>query len=89
LLSSVRIEQVSAGDHALDFAYIHGTGSFELRQSLLACAETGLIIFYIALIAFPGHPASEALNTRALAFQDRLANFVEMLGFNREAPKAS
>ena len=80
LLGSVRIETIGTGEQALNFAYLHGAGSFELRQSLVACAESGLVVFFVALICFPEHPRVKALNLRALKLQDQLPSFIDQLG---------
>jgi hypothetical protein len=80
LMSSTRIEELDTGEHALNFAYLHGVGSFELRQSLLACAEIGLAVFFVALICFEKHPHLEAINLRALELQDQVPKFIEQLG---------
>lgn len=88
LLSSTHIETLGTGEQALKFAYLHGGGSFELRQSLVACAEIGLTVFFAALICFQKHPRVEALNLRALELQDQLPSFVEQLGLGGdETPK--
>ena len=83
MLSSTHIETLSTGEHALDFAYIHGAGSFELRQSLVACAETGLAVFLVALICFDKHPCGEELNRNALELQSKVPGFIEALGLSR------
>lgn len=80
LISSTRIEDLGTGEHELSFTYIHGIDSFELRQSLIACAEIGLTVFFVALICFDAHPRQEALNQRALGLQDQVPKFIEQLG---------
>lgn len=82
LIRSIRIEELDTGEHAVNFAYIHGVGSFELRQSLVACAEIGLAVFFVALICFEAHPRLEAINLRALELQDQVPKFVEQLGLS-------
>lgn len=82
LISSTRIEALSTDKHVLDFAYVHGVGSLELRQSLVACAEIGLAVFFVALICFNAHPRLEALNLRALELLDQVPRFVEQLGLS-------
>lgn len=82
LIRSTRIEKLDIGAHALNFAYIHGVGSFELRLSLVACAETGLAVFFIALICFEEHPHLEAINLRAMELQDHVPKFIEQLGLS-------
>ena len=79
LLSSTHIETLGTGEQALNFTYLYGVHSFELRQSLVACAETGLAVFFVALICHPTHPRAEPLNIRALELQDQLPNFVTQL----------
>lgn len=80
LLSSTRIEVVD-GVHSLDFAYVHGCSSFELRQSLVACFEVGMLVFFITLICSNKHPSSKELNDRALDLQEKIPAFREWLGF--------
>lgn len=87
LLASTHIEELPTGDAALNFAYLHGSGSFEVRQSLLACAETGLVVFFLSLICYPEHPESANLNERALAVQARLPELMQQLGFGDSAPR--
>jgi hypothetical protein len=83
LIRSVRIEALVTGERALDFAYIHGSGSFELRQSLVACAEIGLSVFLVALICFSKHPRLNSLNARALELQAKVPKLIEQLGLHR------
>lgn len=80
LLASTHIEELPTGDAALNFAYIHGSGSFEVRQSLLACVETGVSVFFLNLICFPDHAETADLNARALALQERIPELVRQLG---------
>lgn len=80
LLSSTKIEAVD-GAHALDFAYIHGSGSFELRQSLVACFETGILVFFVNLLSSNEHPRTRELNDRVLALQECVPLFSKGLGF--------
>jgi hypothetical protein len=80
LLGSTLIEELETGQHQLTFTYIHGARSFELRQSIVACAETALAVFFIALIAFEQHPDLELLNDRALELQERTPTLVKLLG---------
>lgn len=82
LISSTRIEALDTSTHALNFAYIHGVGSFELRQSLVACAEIGLAVFFVALICFEEHPHIEAINLHALELQNQVPKFIEQLGLS-------
>lgn len=88
LISSTRIEDLDTGETALNFTYIHGINSFELKQSLVACAEIGLTVFFVALICFDAHPHREALNRRALELQEQVPKFVGQLGLSRGAPLA-
>ncbi|MEX1185822.1 MAG: hypothetical protein WEA80_04475 [Gemmatimonadaceae bacterium] len=84
IISSVRIEELTSGSHALDFAYIHGVGSFELRQALVACAESALAGFFVALLSFKNHPRLVMLNELALELQGRVPSFIE--GLELDAP---
>lgn len=84
MIRSIRLEELGTGGHALDFAYIHGSGSFELRQSLVACAEIGIAVFFVALICFEKHPRPEEINKRALEVQDSVPAFIERLGLSTE-----
>ena len=86
LISSTHFEELTTGEHALNFAYIHGVGSFELRQSLVACAEIGLAVFFVALICFEKHPRVEAINIGALELQDQVPKFIEKLGLSGGEP---
>jgi len=86
LLKSVRIDEIENGKHLLNFAYVHGVGSFELRQSLVACAEVGIMVFLVALICSPKHPGLEELNQRAIDLQGRGIQFVRDLGLNVDPP---
>lgn len=86
IIRSVRIEETAADEHALNFAYIHGVGSFEVRQSLVACAEIGIAIFFVALICFEKHPRQEEINKRALEVQDAIPGFVKELGLSGGDP---
>lgn len=80
LLQSTHIKELDGGKHAVNFAYIHGLDSFELRQSLVACADVGVVVFFVALICFHKHPHVSDLNDRALELQDKLPSFVKSLG---------
>ena len=80
LLRSIRIEDIDGGMQAMDFTYIHGSGSFEVRQSLVACAEIGLAVFFVALMCFENHPRITNLNERALALNQRVSSFIQELG---------
>lgn len=84
LLKSIRIEEVGNGEHSLDFAYMHGANSFELRQSLVACAEVGTMVFMVALICSHKHPMLVELNKRALDLQAAELNFIKNLGLNTD-----
>jgi hypothetical protein len=86
LITSTHIETLDTGEHALNFAYLHGVGSFELRQSLVACAEIGLAVFFVALICFEKHPRVKAINLRALELQDQVPKFIEQLGLGGGEP---
>ena len=79
LLSSTRIEELNTGEHELNFAFIHGAGSFELRQSLVACAEVGLAVFFVALICFSDHPKLDSLNQQALDLQKEIPDMIEQI----------
>lgn len=80
VIRSTLIEELESGNHAVNFAYIHGSGSFELRQSLVACAEVGVAVFFILLICHEKHPGISELNDRALDIHTRIPSFVESLG---------
>lgn len=82
MLRSVTITEGSGGDHALDFTYVHGPHSFELRQSFVACADIGYMVFLTAIIASKGHPKIKALNEKALSIRDDLPSFIRELGFS-------
>lgn len=87
LINSTRIEALGTGEHALNFTYIHGVGSLELRQSLVACAEIGLEILFVNLICFEMHPRLNAINQRALELQDQVPKFIEQLGLGAGLPE--
>jgi hypothetical protein len=80
MLRSVAITELKDGQHALDFAYVHGPGSFEIRQAFVACADIGYFAFLISLIASDGHPDVKALNARALSIRDDSDRFLKALG---------
>lgn len=80
IIRSTDIEEIDDGGHAVNFAYIHGADSFELRQSLVACAEVGVAVFFIALICFDEHPEVSDLNERALDLQAQVPLFAKDLG---------
>lgn len=84
LIRSIGLEELGDGRHSMDFSYIHGTGSFELRQSLVACAEIGIFVFFIALLCFKGHPQFAELHKRALELQDEVPSLVANLGLSVE-----
>lgn len=84
LIRSIRIEELNTGEHELNFAYIHGLNSFELRQSLVACAEIGLAVFLVALICAERHPHLKELNQRALDLQTEVPQFVKQLGLSHD-----
>lgn len=86
VMSSTRIETLGTGEHELKFAYLHGSESFELRQSLIACAEIGLDVFFIALICFQDHPQLKELNEIAIELQDQVPEFVKQLGLSEQKP---
>jgi hypothetical protein len=88
LISSTRIEDLGTGEHELSFTYIHGLNSFELRQSLVACAEIGLTVFFVALVCFEEHPRQQALNERAMELQGQVPKFIEQLGLSGGPPPA-
>lgn len=82
LIRSTHIEELDSGDHAVNVTYIHGADSFELRQSLVACAEIGVAVFFVALISFEKHPDMSDLNERALKLQAQVSSFVRSLGLD-------
>lgn len=86
LLQSIRVDELVDGKRSLNFAYIHSAYSFELRQSLVACAEIGTMVFLVALICSHQHPRLKELNQRALDLQAAGQNFIEDLGLNTDRP---
>lgn len=80
MVASTRIEKTVEGLGHLDFAYIHGAQSFELKQALIACAEVGLAVFFVALLANQKHPQLINLNNRALELQNELHSFISSMG---------
>jgi hypothetical protein len=80
LLQSIHIEELQSGDYSLRFAYLHSVDSFEVRQALVAWAETVLIVMYISFIACQRHPRMKQINAQALDLQSQLPSFVESLG---------
>lgn len=84
LLASTRIEEVGERNHSLEFAYVHGAYSFELRQSLVACAEIGIMVFMVALICCESHPRLKELNQRTLDLEATRPDFIKDLGLNAD-----
>ncbi|MDR4499109.1 MAG: hypothetical protein MRK02_14505 [Candidatus Scalindua sp.] len=80
LIRSMHIEELDGGAHTVNFAYIRGPDSFELRQSLVAYAEVGVAVFFVALICFDKHPNVSDLNEHALRLQAQVPSFVNSLG---------
>ena len=87
MLRSVAIAELKDGSHALNFAYVHGPESFEIRQAFVACADIGHFSFLIALIASNGHPDVETLNARALSLRDNNDSFIKSLGLDSSSPR--
>lgn len=80
LVASVHLEEMDTKRVAVTFGYIHDAQSPHLRQSLLACAEVGLLIFYIAMISMQHRVDIPDLNARAVALQDQLPQLAAELG---------
>jgi hypothetical protein len=81
MVASTHIEKTVEGPSHLDFAYIQGARSFELRQALIASAEVGLAVFFVSLLANQKHPLLTNLNNRALELQNGLHAFICSMGF--------
>lgn len=88
MVASIRIEKLEEGLGHLDFTYIHGTQSFELRQSLIACAEVGIAVFFVTLLSNQKHPQRINLNKRALDFQNELRSFINSVGLRPSETKS-
>lgn len=84
LVGSTMIEEVENGLHTLKFAYIQGCDSFELRQSLVACAEVGIAVFLASLIAHPSHADLKRLNDDALQLQKAIPWLVKEFGLEAD-----
>lgn len=80
MIASTNVEKAADGPSYLDFAYIHGDRSFELKQALTACAEVSLAVFFVFLLAHQKHPQVSDLNSRALELQNNLSRFVQSMG---------
>lgn len=79
LLSHIRLTELEGGAHAVELAYLHGFRSAELRQCLVACAEVGLAVMFIALICSSNHPAREELNKRTVALHKGISRLITIL----------
>lgn len=80
VLRSVHVEDFPSGEKGLTYTYLHGAQSGQVAQALVACAEIGILVFFVALIACPpGHNVAE-LNERALRIQSESAHLVSVLG---------
>lgn len=83
ILESVRINDASSDEAKLQFTYIHNMDSFVSKQSLIACADTGVRILFIAIACNPEHPDLETLAARGNELNDQIENFVEQLGLKQ------
>jgi len=81
MLASIHLEE-GAENIAVEFTYIHAADSMEVRQSLVACAETGLVIFLVSLLCVYKEIEFESLNLRALDLQKAVPQFVASLGLS-------
>ncbi|MEX0915320.1 MAG: hypothetical protein WDZ60_05450 [Wenzhouxiangellaceae bacterium] len=88
ILGGVQIDDSSSDETKLQFTYIHDIESFEARQSLIACAETGLRVLFIALICNPDHSDIESIAAEALSFEERVPILVKSLGLEGGPPAA-
>lgn len=80
VLRSLSVKDLPSGHRSVSFTYMYSSDSGQVGQALVACAEIGLLVFYIALIACPSTPAVTALNQRALAAQEEVNGLVRELG---------
>lgn len=83
LLNSIHIEDMDDGKQLLQFAYIHSSDSFELCQSLIACAEVGVTIFFILLIAAGEQEGLKELNHKALDIHNTIPDLIKVLGLEK------
>ena len=86
VLRSTHIEKREDGTHSVDFAYIHGSGSLEMRQSLLACLEIGVMVFFVFLLCHREHPNVAELNQRAEEIHGHITAFIKNLGLTEATP---
>lgn len=80
ILRSVGVSETEGDRQRLDFTYLHGKDSFELRQSFVACAEVGLMVFLATLTCCEGHKRLRELNDQALDLQSKIPRFIRELG---------
>jgi hypothetical protein len=80
LVASIHLEETATQQVAVTYGYIHGAKSKPLRQSLLACAEVGLQIFFIAMICMQHLVDVPELNARANVLLDALPKVAAELG---------
>lgn len=79
IIGSTEIVAQTNGDHLLDFTYLHGPRSGELRRCLVACADVGYLSLVTSLIASRGHPNKNELADKAETVRDELSNFIAAL----------
>lgn len=81
LMSTVHIEELDTSARELNFGYILNHKSSPARQSLIACAETGLLTFYVTLLSLRDVVGVVSLKTRAKSLESKIAEIVTGLGF--------
>ncbi len=79
VIRSTSLSNLEDGMIEVNFAYLHGFGSFEVRQALVACAEIGLAVFFVNLLCFEEHPQVTELNKQAIDLQDQVPNLINEL----------
>ena len=80
IMRSVEVVERDLTDQYLDFTYLHGKDSFELRQAFVACAEIGLLVFFGTMACCEEHVRIKELNNRALELQSQIPQFINTLG---------
>ena len=79
VIRSTSLSNLEDGMIGVNYAYLQGFSSFEVRQALVACAEIGLAVFFVNLLCFEEHPQVPELNEQAIVLQDQVPNFISEL----------
>lgn len=78
VMSHLKLEELE-NSVTLEFAYLHGYKSAELRQSIIACAEIGISIINIALSLSKETTARTEIAKRAETLQHSIPDLIDQL----------